>query len=98
VIDANPGLKQAELARAVRLDRSTVVSTIDKLERRKLVQRKRVKDDRRTNALVLTEAGRELLHRLIPKVDAHEKHLTEQLTGQELDTLFRLLAKVCPQQ
>lgn len=97
VIDANPGLKQAELAKAVRLDRSTVVSTIDKLERRQLVQRKRVEDDRRTNALVLTDAGRDLLQQLLPKVEAHEKHLTEQLTPQELDSLIGLLAKVCPQ-
>tara|TARA_R110002095_G_scaffold63227_3_gene53403 strand:- start:2282 stop:2734 length:453 start_codon:yes stop_codon:yes gene_type:complete len=96
IIDANPGLKQAELAEAVRLDRSTVVSSIDKLERRKLVQRKRVEGDRRTNALVLTDAGRALLGQLLPKVEAHEKHLAANLTGPQRQTLIDLLSQVFP--
>tara|TARA_R110001583_G_scaffold26228_6_gene94557 strand:+ start:3635 stop:4087 length:453 start_codon:yes stop_codon:yes gene_type:complete len=96
IIDANPGLKQAELAEAVRLDRSTVVSSIDKLERRKLVQRKRVEGDRRTNALVLTDAGRALLGRLLPQVEAHEKRLAANLTGPQRQTLIDLLSQVFP--
>ncbi len=97
VIDANPGLKQAELAKAVRLDRSTVVSAIDKLERRNLVQRQRVEADRRTNALLLTDAGRVLLQQLLPQVEAHEKRLAAQLTPQEHDSLIGLLTKIFPQ-
>lgn len=38
VIEANPDLKQSELARATHLDRSTVVTIIDNLERRGLVE------------------------------------------------------------
>jgi len=34
IIEANPDLKQSELARATHLDRSTVVTVIDNLERR----------------------------------------------------------------
>ena len=40
LIEANPGLKQQRLAEAAHLDRSTVVSVIDKLEGRSLVQRR----------------------------------------------------------
>ncbi len=36
LIEANPGLKQADLARALQLDRSTVVTVIDTLEKRGL--------------------------------------------------------------
>ncbi len=96
VIDANPGLKQTELAQAVRLDRSTVVSTLDKLERRKLVKRHRVEEDRRTNALLLTDAGRALLQQLIPQVEAHEQRLAAELTERERNTLIELLAKIFP--
>lgn len=96
IIDANPGLKQAELAKAVRLDRSTVVSSIDKLERRKLVQRQRVKGDRRTNALVLTDAGRALLGQLIPRVEEHEQRLVANLTAPQRQTLIDLLSQIFP--
>lgn len=97
VIEANPGLKQAELAKAVRLDRSTVVSTIDTLERRGLVQRRRVEGDRRTNALVLTDAGRGLLEQLEPQIAAHEQRLSAQLTQEQRHTLIELLTKIFPQ-
>lgn len=96
VINANPGLKQNELAKAVHLDRSTVVSAIDKLERRKLVQRKRVAGDRRTNALQLTDAGSTLLAQLIVEVSEHERRLAAQLTHTERETLIQLLSKVSP--
>ena len=54
VIAANPGLKQTQLARAVRLDRSSVVPVIDKLERRALVSRRVAAGDRRSNCLLYT--------------------------------------------
>ncbi|GGK66981.1 MarR family winged helix-turn-helix transcriptional regulator [Amphritea balenae] len=97
VIDANPGLKQTELAKAVHLDRSTVVSAIDKLERRNLVQRKRVAGDRRTNALQLTNAGSTLLAQLTLEVSEHERQIAAQLTQTERETLIQLLSKVSPE-
>ena len=50
IIEANPDLKQSDLARATHNDRSTVVSVIDNLERRSLVERRAAPNDRRSNA------------------------------------------------
>ncbi len=96
VIAANPGLKQTQLARAVQLDRSSVVSVIDKLERRALVNRRVAALDRRSNALELTADGRALLKRLRPLVRAHEKRLAAGLSEPERATLMELLARVFP--
>ena len=96
VIGANTGLKQTELADAVRLDRSSVVSVIDKLEKRKLVVRQRVEGDRRTNALALTGAGQALLDELTSRVETHEARLAENLSERERATLIRLLGKILP--
>jgi len=60
-IDAIPRLKQPTLARAIRLDRSSVASGIDKLEARKLVARRQADVDRRSNALWLSSDGKALL-------------------------------------
>lgn len=97
IIDANPGLKQTELAKAVRLDRSSVVSVIDKLEKRKLVVRQRVEGDRRTNALALTDAGRTLLEQLTRRVKDHEARLVENLSERERISLIKLLGKILPE-
>jgi len=97
IIDANPGLKQNELSRAINLDRSTVVAVVDKLERRQLVDRRVLPNDRRSNALWLTDAGSELLKQLKKHVAAHEKRLVRHLNAAERETLMHLLQKIFPE-
>ncbi len=96
-IEANPDLKQSELARATHLDRSTVVTVIDNLERRGLVERRVALHDRRSNAIRLTEAGGALLKKLKRQVMAHEKRLMENFSADERETFIRLLQKVFPE-
>lgn len=96
LIDANPDLKQSDLARAAHLDRSTVVTVIDNLERRQLVERRTSPTDRRSNALRLTPTGRGLLRKLKKRVAAHEERLAARLTAAERAELVRLLQKIFP--
>ncbi len=97
IIEANPGLKQSELARATHLDRSTVVSVIDNLERRGLVERRAAENDRRSNALHITPDGVALLKKLKRRVLEHEKRLVEQFSPEERDNLVELLKRIFPQ-
>ena len=94
VIDSNPGLKQTTLASAIRLDRSTVVSVIDKLEARKLVARQHTEGDRRSNALWLTSEGKALLGKLTGLVRAHEERLLADLSQADRARLARLLQRI----
>jgi DNA-binding MarR family transcriptional regulator len=98
IIEANPDLKQSELARATHLDRSTVVSVIDNLERRQLVERRAALNDRRSNALRLTAEGTALLRKLKRRVADHEKRLVGNLDENERQTLVSLLQKIFPEQ
>jgi len=93
LIEANPGVTQSRLARAVGLDRSTMVAVLDQLEDRRLLAR-RQGDDRRTNGLWLTRDGKRLLARMKERVAAHEARIAERLGPDERDTLKRLLAKL----
>jgi DNA-binding MarR family transcriptional regulator len=97
LIEGNAGLKQSELAKAVHLDRSTVVSVIDKLERRGLVDRHAGANDRRSNALRLTAKGAALLKQLKRRVASHEKRLARDLDAGEKATLVALLQRVFPE-
>jgi len=93
LIEANPGVTQSELAREMGLDRSTMVGLVDGLEEAALVERRRG-DDRRTNALWLTRAGRVLLGRVKRRIAIHEKRVAAQLTQAERSQLIALLAKL----
>jgi len=94
IIEANPGLKQTELARAAMLDRSTMVPVLDKLEARGLVARRPPPEDRRVNGLWLSAEGTLLLRRLKRRVLAHEKRLTNELGAGERAQLFELLGRL----
>ena len=97
IIEANPDLKQSELARATHLDRSTVVTVIDNLERRGLVERRAALHDRRSNAIRLTDAGIALLRKLKRQVGQHEKRLLQNFSAAERETFLALLKKVFPE-
>ena len=95
IIEANPGLKQAELAAAALLDRSSIVSVVDKLEARQLVARRSTPDDRRVNGLWLTAQGSAILRKLKRRVQAHEQRIAASLDAGEREQLFALLARLC---
>lgn len=97
IIEANPDLKQSELARATHLDRSTVVTVIDNLERRGLVERRTALNDRRSNAIRLTPDGSALLRKLKRQVIQHEKRLLQNFNAAERETFLALLQKVFPE-
>jgi DNA-binding MarR family transcriptional regulator len=97
LIESNSGLKQSELAKAVHLDRSTVVAVVDNLERRGLVERRAVANDRRSNALRLTAAGVTLLRKLKRRVAGHERRLARDLDAAERATLVALLQRIFPE-
>ncbi|CAA6603077.1 Transcriptional regulator, MarR family [Rhodospirillaceae bacterium LM-1] len=94
LIDANPGLSQMQLAKAIRLDRSTLVALLDHLEGRGLVLRRPSATDKRTNELSLTGEGRKLLGQLKRRVLDHEKRTFGKLSADERAQLARLLEAV----
>jgi DNA-binding MarR family transcriptional regulator len=95
LVDANPGLTQSRLAKAVELDRSTLVPVLDDLEQRGLLER-RQGTDRRTNGLWLTPLGKKFLARVKRRIVAHEQRLVGGLSAKEREQLVSLLARLRP--
>lgn len=96
IIEANPGLKQSQLAHAAHLDRSSLVPALDKLEARGLVTRRGSEHDRRINGLWLTSEGSALLKRLKQRVARHEQRLVQGLSSAERAQLVALLNRILP--
>lgn len=63
LLEYAPGLKQSDVAGALGIQRANFVVLFDGLERRGLAQRRPAAGDRRSYALYLTEAGKDVLAR-----------------------------------
>lgn len=94
LVERNAGLSQIALARALGIDRSTLVPILDRLQARDLLVRHRSPTDGRTHALVLTPFGRRALARFSRLVRVHEKRILSGLSVAEMRTLIDLLEKV----
>lgn len=94
LIGANPGLTQSALARAVGIERSTMVAVIDALQGRGLVERRPSPVDRRSYALALSAEGEALLEKLKPMVRAHERKLARNLSADDRTKLIELLSRI----
>ena len=93
LIEANPGVTQSRLAKAVSIERSTMVGVLHLLQGRGLVERRRGAD-RRTNGLWLTVAGRSLVARLKRRIQLHERRVAARLSPEEREQLLGLLTKL----
>lgn len=96
IVEANPGLKQTELANAAQLDRSSLVPALDKLEARGWLARRAAEHDRRVNGLWLTEPGALVLRQLKQRVTSHERRLARHLNAAQRQQLIDLLSRIFP--
>jgi DNA-binding MarR family transcriptional regulator len=68
VLDDEPdGLSQIELGRQLIMHRSNVTGLVDRLQKRRLVERRDLAGDRRAYRIVLTTAGRGVLKEILPE-------------------------------
>jgi len=94
LVERNAGLSQMALARALGIDRSTLVPILNRLQGRGLLVRRASPTDGRTHALGLTPNGEKALMRFARLVKAHEKRIASGLSVAETKTLIELLEKV----
>ena len=94
IIGANPGLSQSTLATTMGIDRSGAVILIDALEQKGLAKRVPSPVDRRTYAIVLTDAGQVALARLKELVAEHDRRVTARLSPGERNILNELLLRI----
>lgn len=90
-VASEDGLSQTGLVRATGIDRSTVAELVARMTRLGLLERSRSTEDARTNAVRLTERGREMLDGAQPRVSAADKRLLKRLPAKKRDSFIRLL-------
>jgi DNA-binding MarR family transcriptional regulator len=94
VLGQTPGISQQELADRLAMHASRLVSVVDALEKRGLLERRSSATDRRENALHITAAGKQILQQLGIIARAHDNAICEGLSAQEKEQLQSLLERI----
>jgi DNA-binding MarR family transcriptional regulator len=98
VVNTSEGMSQQALGEILRVLPSRLVVLIDELERRGFIERRDHPTDRRSYALYLTPAGREVLQRVGRAAREHEDALCAALTTTERAQLGGLLRRIADEQ
>jgi DNA-binding MarR family transcriptional regulator len=91
LIKTNSSLRQSQLGKLLDMKRANVVTLLDELQGRCLVERRPATGDRRSYELHLTAKGDRLASRLLALHAKLESDLAHSLGGDELKSLVRLL-------
>lgn len=91
VIEANPGLSQADIADFLGIERARLVRLLDRLEKRGFTERRPSPTDRRSHALHLTRAGHRMLKQIEALANEHEARLVGKLGVDKHKLLLDLL-------
>lgn len=94
LIARNPGISQTELSHANGRDKSSLTPVVEDLVRRGLVERKRMRDDRRAYRLSLTAAGKKTLTQMTRCARRHERVLDAIIGLRERKRFVQILKKI----
>lgn len=93
-LTSSPGLTQSELGKTLGLDKTTLMSQLDRLERRGLVTRNAHPSDRRLRIPAITQAGEELRATVARACDAAEASALTGFDPTQIDTLRHMLVAI----
>ena len=88
IVKLNTGIRQTDLLRIYRLDKSTMSIAVKRLVRRGLVTRDQLPGDRRFHGLAVTAAGREVLAAATALVEMQEPRMEEALGDIDRDVVM----------
>jgi len=94
LIARNPGISQTELSHANGRDKSSLTPVVEDLVRRGLVERRRVRQDRRAYRLNLTQAGKKTLTMLTRCARRHERVLDGIIGARDRKRFIQILKKI----
>jgi DNA-binding MarR family transcriptional regulator len=92
--DSREGLTQIDLSRRLLMHRSNLTGLVDRLEARRLVQRRASSRDRRTHRVVLTREGRMLLQQILPQYYAAAEEVWGEIPSRRATQLAAALSQV----
>lgn len=88
------GIVLSELGRRVSRDNPTITGVVDRMAKKRLLERSRDERDRRVVKVVLTPKGREMQEKLSTTKKRILEKITASLSRQEINALAKILEKM----
>ena len=98
MIGVSPGLSQQELGRRLQILPSRLVTLLDELQERGLIERRPDAGDRRVYALHLTAAGQRMMEQVGRIAREHDAAICGALSQDEKEQLGLLLNRIAEEQ
>ena len=93
-IHTHPGIDATRLSAVIAFDRSTLGNVIERLEAKKLIERKPSAGDKRVKLLTLTRAGAALLRDIAPAVAQAQVRMLQPLKAADRKALMALMSQL----
>ena len=93
-IHTHPGIDATRLSAVIAFDRSTLGNVIERLQAKKLIERKPSPQDKRVKLLYLTRAGATVLRDIMPSVDRAQARMLQPLKAADRKALKALLSRL----
>ena len=93
-IHTHAGIDATRLSAVIAFDRSTLGNVIERLEAKKLIERKPSAGDKRVKLLDLTRAGAALLREISPAVERAQVRILQPLKAADRKKLMALLSQL----
>jgi len=93
-IHTHPGIDATRLSAVIAFDRSTLGSVIERLQAKKLIDRKPSGEDKRVKLLYLSRAGAAILRDIMPSVGKAQARMLQPLKPADRKALIALLTQL----
>ncbi len=93
-IHTHPDIDATRLSAVIAFDRSTLGNVIERLQAKRLIERKPSVEDKRVKLLSLTKAGAALLRDIAASVDRAQARMLQPLKPADRKTLMTLLTQL----
>lgn len=88
------GILQADLARKLSLDISTLSRNLDKLIKKNIIIKKSLTHDRRSSSIILTDKGKALYEKLTLELEGKFNAIYNNLEFQDIEALTNAIQKI----
>ena len=94
IISEAPGISQKELADKSFRDPASITRTLDLLEKKELLRRERIEENRRMYRLILTDTGKKFIKKNMKHIQEQRDKSTAGISTEELEQLSATLLKI----
>lgn len=94
IIKFEPHVNQTTIANLLGKDKTTVSRSLNSLEKKGLIKKSEISDDKRSNKVALTKEGEAILEETTQEVTSYREYLNSKLTQEEIEAFFKIIDKL----